>query len=446
MRRMETFKVSIVLLLSLLTMTFVAACGEGGNSSNGSATVTVMTWESADTNKAIDAALQKFMQQNPGIKIERIASPNSNYAQKLSSLVVARKLPDIFWAGNDTEQQFGGQGLLYDWTQYASKSSSDFDINKFAPASIDNWKSNGKLFGLPTLMNTYGVWYNADMFEKAGLPLPKAGWTYDEMLHDAQVLTQKDGNKVTRYGLWNPPDSPFEIGYCSVSAGGQPFEDKILNPSKVTAGPEYIACAKKFAAAVQNGFVTPPEYTNNSSGGGGAVIDSAPAAFASGRIPMFYYGQWLVPTFQQAKPTFKYGFAPVPAMKDNVQPYDAVGISSPSYVANPDAVWKVMQFLSSKAWEAILPGSPVAPAAYVPSATPYFDTLKSSGLQTVADSVNYELTAQKKLGIRFIGPWATTANNVVLAKWNGILDGKTPVDTGVQDMVKQLNDVIQQGP
>src|SRR2546421_4109042 len=146
MQRMATFKVSIVLLLSLLTMTFVAACGEG-SSSNGPATVTVMTWESADTNKSIDAALQKFMQQNPNIKVERIPSPNSDYAQKLTSLVVAKKLPDIFWSGNDTEQQFGGQGLLYDWTQYASKSSSDFDISKFAPSSIENWKNNGKLFG-----------------------------------------------------------------------------------------------------------------------------------------------------------------------------------------------------------------------------------------------------------------------------------------------------------
>lgn len=434
MKRMKTFKASIVLLLSMLTMTFMAACGGGSGNSNGPVTVTVMTWESADTNKAIDAALQKFMQQNPNIKVERIPTPNSDYGQKLSSLVVAKKLPDIFWAGNDTEQQYGGQGLLYDWTQNASQSSSNFDLSKFAPASIDNWKNNGKLFGLPTLMNTYGIWYNSDMFVKAGLPLPKAGWTYDEMLHDAQVLTQKDGGKVTRYGLWNPPDDPFSIGSCSLSAGGQPFEDKILNATKVTAGPEFIDCAKKFATAVQNGSVTPPGYNT----------DSAQAAFASGKIPMLDFGQWLVPGFQQAKPTFKYGFAPMPVVKDSVQPYDAVGISSPSYVKNPDAVWKVMQFLGSSAWESILPGAPVAPAAYVPSSAPYFDTLKSAGLQSVADSVNYELTAQKKLGIRFIGPWSSKANDVVTAKWNDILNGKTPVDTGVPDMVKQLNDVIQQ--
>ncbi|MBO0784252.1 MAG: sugar ABC transporter substrate-binding protein [Ktedonobacteraceae bacterium] len=435
MRRTKTFKASIALLVSLFTMMFVAACGDGsGNNSNGPVTVTVMTWESADTNKAIDAALQKFMQQNPNIKVERIATPNSDYGQKLSSLVVAKKLPDIFWAGNDTEQQYGGQGLLYDWTQYASKTDSNFDLSKFAPASIENWKNNGKLFGLPTLMNTYGVWYNADMFNKAGLPLPKAGWTYDEMLHDAQVLTQKEGGKVTRYGLWNPPSGPFETGYCSVSAGGQPFQDKILNATKVTAGPEFIDCAKKMASAVQNGSVTPPGYN----------VDSAQDAFASGKIPMFYNGQWFAPGFMQAKPTFKYGFAPYPVVKDRVQPYDAVGIVSPRYIKNPDAVWKVTQFLASSAWESVLPGAPVAPAAYVPASTPYFDALKSAGLQTVADAVNYELTTQNKQGIRFIAPWATKANDVVTAKWSDILNGKVPVDSGISDMVKQLNDVIQQ--
>jgi len=288
---------------------------------------------------------------------------------------------------------------------------------------------------LPTLMNTYGFWYNADLFAKAGLPLPKPGWTYDEMLHDAQVLTQKEGNKVTRYGLWAAPDSPFEIGYCAASAGGQPFEDKILTPTKVTAGPEFIDCAKKFVAAIKNGSITPSGYNT----------DSAQDAFASGKIPMVYFGQWLAAGFLQSKPAFKYGFAPVPVVKESVQPYDAVGICSPSYVQNPDAVWKVMQFLGSSAWESILPGSPVAPAAYVPASTPYFNTLKSSGLQSVADSVNYELTAQKKLGIRFVAPWSTTATNVITAKWNDIMNGKTPVDTGIPDMVKQLNGIIQEG-
>jgi multiple sugar transport system substrate-binding protein len=436
MKRFKAVSMSFFWLLTMFLMVFVSACGgDTANNSNGPVTVTLMTWEGKDTNAAIDAALAKFMQQNPTIKVQRIESPNSDYGQKLSSLVVAKKLPDIFWAGNDTEQQYGGQGLLYDWTSYASKSSDGFDLSKFAPAAVDNWKSNGKLFGLPTLMNTYGIWYNADLFQQAGLTLPKAGWTYEEMLHDAQVLTQKDGSKVTRYGIWNPPASPFEMGFCSASAGGQPFEDKILNAAKVTASAEFVDCTKKMSAAVQSGAVTPPGFNG----------DSAQEGFAAGKIPMFYGGQWFAAGFLTSKPTIKYGFAPYPVVKNRVQPYDAVGIASPSYVKNPDAVWKVSQFLASTAWESILPGAPVAPAAYVPSSTPYFDKLKSSGLDSVAEAVNYELTTETKLGIRFIAPWSTKANDVVTAKWSDILNGKTPAETGIQDMVKQLNDVIAQG-
>jgi maltose-binding protein MalE len=46
-----------------------------------------------------------------------------------------------------------------------------------ARASIVNWKLHGRLYGLPSLMNTYGVWYNVAMFQAARLSLPRIGWT-----------------------------------------------------------------------------------------------------------------------------------------------------------------------------------------------------------------------------------------------------------------------------
>ena len=131
----------------------------------------------------------------------------------------------------------------------------------------------------------------------------------------------------------------------------------------------------------------------------------------------------------------------MPVGKDSVQAYDAVGIASPKTIKNPDAVWKVSQFLASKAWETILPGAPVAPAAYVPSSQPYFDTLKSSNLTTSADAISYMLSAPKKGAIRMVATYANKATDV-LKQWDDILLGKTPVESGTATMVKQLNDVI----
>jgi len=60
---------------------------------------------------------------------------------------------------------------------------------------------------------------------------------------------------------------------------------------------------------------------------------------------------------------FKFGFAPLPVAKDPVQPYDAVGIISPSTIKNPDAVWALRPFRASSAvmgarcaWKALRAG------------------------------------------------------------------------------------------
>ncbi|MGE5224326.1 MAG: ABC transporter substrate-binding protein, partial [Omnitrophica WOR_2 bacterium] len=159
-----------------------------GNQPGGKITVTVMTWENTDTNAAIDDALKTFMAANPDITVQRIPTPNSNYGDKLNSMVQNKSLPDIFWAGNDTAFLYGDQGLLYDWSAKAkAETGSTFNMGQFAPGAIENWTSpNGKLYGLPTLMNTYGFWYNEDLFTKANVPLPKPGWTWDDMFKAAK--------------------------------------------------------------------------------------------------------------------------------------------------------------------------------------------------------------------------------------------------------------------
>lgn len=465
----KTTRTLAALLMVVLLATILAACGDtatpstttsaatsASNNTTSSAattapaaqsngqkvTVTYMTWENNDTNAALDKAMQTFMQKNPDINVQRIPSPNSDYGQKLNSLVQAKQLPDVVWSGNDTEQQFGAEGILYDWSSQANASKNDsFDISKFAPDSLDNWKIGDKLYGLPTLMNTYGIWYNADAFQKASLQAPTNSWKWEDLYADAKALTSKDGG-TTNYGLWagdldSTGSGPFFMSNCSVSAGGQPFEDKINNPTKVTADASFVNCVKMMAQAVQGGYVTPPGFQPS----GSANVDTT-SLFASGKIPMLFGGQWLAPSFMKANPSFKYGFAPLPTVNTQVQPYDAVGIISPKTIKNPDAVWKVSQFLASGAWETTLVNAPVAPAAYVPSSTPYFNTLKSAGLTSVADSVNYELQSPTKEGIRFTATWASKANDV-LSKWTDIMQGKTPVDSGMNDMVSQLNSLIQ---
>ena len=97
----------------LLTATAACSGSDSGGKSDGPVTVTVMTWESAETNAAIKKSLADFKDDN--ITVQLMDTPAGNFGDKLASLTQAKKLPDLFWCGNDTEQQYTAQGLLVDW-------------------------------------------------------------------------------------------------------------------------------------------------------------------------------------------------------------------------------------------------------------------------------------------------------------------------------------------
>ena len=53
----------------------------------------------------------------------------------------AKKLPDLFWCGNDAEQQYTSQGLLVDWSSKIKDGDGDFKADKFVGSAMENWKT-----------------------------------------------------------------------------------------------------------------------------------------------------------------------------------------------------------------------------------------------------------------------------------------------------------------
>lgn len=429
----RTYLATTLACAGLLTATACSGSDSGGTS-DGPVTVTVMTWESVQTNAAIKKALAEFKDDN--IKVELLETPSGNYGDKLASLTQAKKLPDLFWCGNDTEQQYTTQGLLVDWSSKITDGDGDFTADKFVPSAMENWKTaDGQMGGLPSLMNVSGVWYNADAFKAAGLPEPKAGWTWDEMYAAAAKLTGKNGAK---YGLVADPltalDGPFTMSTYSVSAGGAPFTDNVNHPTKAEADGKYSEGVQKLADAIKAGSVAPPGYD----------VSNVQGLFAAGKVPMMFGGQWLAAGFQTDKPKVKYGYAPLPQVQTPVSVYDAVGVCTPSYTKNQDATYKVLQYINTNVWNAVLPASPVAAPAYTPAQASYFDALTKAQQPTVVDTVKAGLSTEKTVGVRYTTQWAQQVADLTTAYYQPILTGKKPVSE-LQTYVGKVNDLIKQG-
>lgn len=442
-RRWASGIISLLLFSSLL-----AACG-GGSGGSGSAgsdntpagqdnagskkpvEVSMITWESAAMNEKIMASMKKFEEENPDIKVKLIPTPLDNYGVKINGMMTAKKAPDIFMTGNDMLLDNAGKGLLYDWTEMATQDKAFMD--GFYEGVVDSWYYEGKLVGLPGLLNTYGIFYNKKTFQDAGLPEPKIGWTYEDFFAAMEKLSSNQGG-VQQFGYYAPLD-PFHVSLYSVSAGGAPFADAIINPTKVEISAPFKEGVEKYKSAITNGYMNPPTFD----------LTNVMSSFKQGKVPMTLQGQWVADDLIRTAPKeLEWGYAPMPVVNSQAEIYDAVGWSSPATLKNPEAVWKVLKYLDSKMYEEVLPSTPVAPAAYQASSAAYYDALKAAGHPEVGEGLDHILKSKNTQPVRFLSTWAGKAYPFIEASWKNILMGKAPI-TELEVMAGKINKVITTG-
>ncbi|GAA3652557.1 ABC transporter substrate-binding protein [Microbacterium marinilacus] len=108
--------------------------------------------------------------------------------------------PDVFALGGAKPQEYGSLGALLD----LSTVSDYLDTSEYPDFSLTNAVVDDTLYGLPTGGNATAAFVNLDVFEQAGVPVPEAGWTWEDLIEAANTigsagLTTDGGQQI--YGL-----------------------------------------------------------------------------------------------------------------------------------------------------------------------------------------------------------------------------------------------------
>lgn len=431
-------KVIAFTAIAAMTVTSFAGCSnKGGTGSTSSSlapegkgevvNLTFLDWESAEMNKAIEASFDQFQAENPNIKVKLNPAPLQDYGIKIQEMIAAKQAPDAFMVGNDMVIKYGTEKLLLELNKYTDKDAGFLD--KFYPGVLKSWQIDNKLVGLPGLMNTYGVFYNKKLLAAKNIPFPTKGWTYKEMLENAEKL--KDPAQKM-YGLYNATPDAFHMGVYAAAAGGPGFCDAIYPITKVQASPQFKEGVELFAEKIKSGAIPPKTFN----------ADNLVGLFMQGKVPMMQYGQWAVDEITRNGPKdLEWGFVPNPTVTKQSTIYDAVGWAIPASTKYPEESYKLLKYIVTKTYEKILPSFPVAPTAYMDSAKPYYQKLKDLGHSDVAEGLDYMLTSPDKQPVRFLESWADKAGKFTDAAWNRIIEGKDPVSK-LDEMVRNINDVI----
>src|SRR5215468_1962702 len=166
----------------------VAACGSDATGGTGSGTA-ISIWEgwTGVEAKAFAHLVSEYQKQHPGTTVSSLYVNNDNTLQKVLTAVRGGSPPDIAylygsWAPNVA--QIPQVVNLTKVVQRPGVNWSDFWLGEREAATV-----NGKVIGIPALVDNLAVVYNKTLFAQAGLAPPGPGWTWQQFVADAAKLT-----------------------------------------------------------------------------------------------------------------------------------------------------------------------------------------------------------------------------------------------------------------
>ncbi len=287
-----------------------------------------------------DLALRKkqaaaFEKLYPKIKIKIQLIPAQSYDQKIATEIAGGNAPDVFGTGDVVIPSLVKKNYTLDLLPYMK--ADGYDTSALLPQVLEGLTYDGKVVGLTDNWDTQVMYYNKDMFAKAGVAEPTNDWTWDDYMAAAKKLTSGSGrNKIygSEWQKWWVP-----IADAVGGAGGSEYDQAgtkcTLTDPKSVAGLSFVQSLVK--AGVD------PGPTEN-----GALGMEGDEFFLNGKAAMMIgAGRWAAYEFLGAK--FNWAIAPIPkgpAGRSNFFHLGAYAI--PSNSKNPDAAWKFLRFITSE--------------------------------------------------------------------------------------------------
>ncbi|MFJ8594189.1 extracellular solute-binding protein [Streptomyces sp. NPDC093598] len=232
------------LVALVLASTALTACGGGSGSDPD--TVKVSFKQSTDNSiKVMDTYLadikRQFEKAHPGKKVELvpIKAPDSEYYTKLQQMLRSPKTaPDLVYEDTFLINSDITSGYLKPLDPYLAKWR---DWDRFIDTAKAAAKGeDGKTYGVPDGTDTRGLWFNKDIFARAGLPADWQPKTWNDVLSAARTIKKKVPGVIPLNAYTGKP-----VGEAATM---QTFEMLLYGTGDGSTDPLYDKSSKKWIA------------------------------------------------------------------------------------------------------------------------------------------------------------------------------------------------------
>jgi multiple sugar transport system substrate-binding protein len=297
--------------------------------------VTFMNWDTV-SGTPLETALQAF-EEDSGITVNVQPTPTQDYETKMRTLLASGSPPDVMRINDNVVRDYAVSGALLDLNQFIEDSDPYIESLFNFPVTPDGTHPAWTIGTDPRV-----IYYNVDMFEAAGVPLPPTtwtdeNWTWDDFVETAKQLTNADEQQ---WGALVYHDTAAEQTWA-VNNGVETGIYSEDGTEFTLASPEGIEAIQWIADLTCEHEVQPPWSQLQQD-------QAANQLFASGRVGMMFNTLGFTTYLRENVSDFGWDVAPVPAKVAQQQEGSLIIFCIPKSAANPEAAWELLKFLGGQ--------------------------------------------------------------------------------------------------
>lgn len=307
---------------------------DDGGSSSKKVTLSILSWE---TESKIKPLLDAFQEQHKNVSFDfQYAPPVTDYVQKLQSMLLTNTAPDIFvlLPENRAEVFQGNYALdLSDqpFMQNITQNNKNMYLNH----------EDQKVYGMAQSSWIGGIWYNEELFQKAGIQGEPNSW--EEFMEACAKL--KAAGVTPIYDNFQDGSMSSVVGlFATETQTSNPkFDEDVLNGKKSFADGWTVPFQMVYNDLISNDYLSPDMV--------GMSGDQIRNDFATGRVAMILGTVTDTQTFKEINPDLSFKMMGIPGTTPGNKRYfgtGGVGYAVNSQTENKEAALAFLDFMMTE--------------------------------------------------------------------------------------------------
>lgn len=282
----------------------------------------------------------EFERRHPGCKLQIEQIPGEGqYRPKLIMQHVAGVAPDVATIDMSSGADFMNNGLLMDLRPFIEKDpefrKGDFFDHLWSIASRD-----GHIYAVPLDFTPMVMIYNKKLFDAAGVPYPREGWSWDEFRDTCRKLTIREPGAVrpAQWGFYFENEMPLWLPWLW-SGGGD-----VLSPDGGRARGYFDGSASVEAIQFLADLMLVDQTASHPRDRAALGVNF----FLKSRAAMDLRGHWMLIDYRAAG--LDIGVATIPT--NTGQPTTVLYVSGLSIMKqsrHPELAWEYIKYATSTA-------------------------------------------------------------------------------------------------